>query len=44
MDIGSRGAMMLFKETKQGEVFDSTHQGLFSFLGALCLEDVSKDF
>ena len=44
MDIGSRGAMMLFKETEQGKVFDSTHQGFLSFLGALCLEDVSKDF
>jgi hypothetical protein len=44
MDMGSRGTMMLFKETEQGEVFDSTHQGLLSFLGALCLEDVSKDF
>ena len=28
MDIGSQGAMILFKETKQGEVFDSTHQGI----------------
>ena len=44
MDIGSRGAMILFKETKQGEVFDSTHQGLISFLSALCIEDVLKDF
>ena len=26
MDIGSQGAMMLFEETKQGEVLDSTHQ------------------
>jgi hypothetical protein len=25
MDIGSQGAMILFEETEQGEVFDSTH-------------------
>jgi hypothetical protein len=28
MDIGSQGEMMLFEETEQGEVFDSTHQGI----------------
>jgi len=44
IDIGSLGAMTLFKETEQGEVFDSTHQGLLYFLGALCPEYVSKDF
>jgi hypothetical protein len=28
MDIGSQGVMMLFEETEQGEVFDSTHQDI----------------
>jgi hypothetical protein len=28
MEIGSQGAMILFEETNQGEVFDSTHQGI----------------
>lgn len=43
MDIGSQGAMMLLEETKQGGVFDSTRQGILSFLGALCPGDASKD-
>jgi hypothetical protein len=28
MGIGSQGAMKLFEETDQGEVFDSTHRGI----------------
>ncbi|KAH9329493.1 hypothetical protein KI387_001601 [Taxus chinensis] len=41
-DIGSKGAMLLLEEIKQGGVVDSTHQGLLFLLCALCPEDVSK--
>lgn len=41
-DIGSRAAMLLLEEIREGGVVDSTHQSLLFLLCALCPEDVSK--
>jgi RNA 3'-terminal phosphate cyclase-like protein len=41
-DIGTRAAMQLLEEIKEGGVVDSTHQSLLFILCALCPEDVSK--